>query len=117
MSIKVIAIIDGHHKASMTEDLALVQGRVDFSPQGGPIREFTALVQRQSSWLLSDVVTELIKSFDEVIDWLTCENQSARRTLDIHPDAAVTKDNVDFVYLVLHNGMSYPIATRAKNHD
>ncbi|MDU7870681.1 MAG: hypothetical protein E7J78_26660 [Pantoea sp.] len=117
MTVKVIAIIDGHHKASMTNDLALVQGHVDFTPQGGMLREFTALVQRKDSWLLSDVVKDLHKSFDEIIDWLTSENQSARRTLDIHPDAAITKDNVEFVYLVLHNGMSYPIATRAKNHD
>lgn len=115
MSSKVIAIIDGHRKASMTNNLALVQGHIDFTPQGGPVREFTALVQREGSWLLKDVVTDLQKSFDEIIDWLTSENQSARRTLDIHPDAAVTKDNVEFVYLVLHTGMSYPIATRDHN--
>lgn len=71
MSIKVIAIIDGHRKASITNDLVLLHGHVDFTPQGGEIREFTALVRRKDSWLLKDVVTELHESFDEVIDWLT----------------------------------------------
>jgi hypothetical protein len=112
MSAKIIAIIEGQQNASVLPSLIVIHGHVDFKAQGGREKPFTALFQNDQAWKLQDATQGWDQVTTEILDWLNSEDQMVRIVLGIHPDAAVTSDNLHLTRLMMSTGMAYPIQRR-----
>lgn len=112
MSGKIIAIIEGQQNASVLPALIVIHGHVDFKAHGGSEKPFTALLQNDQAWKLQDVTQGWDQVTPQVLEWLNSDDQMVRVLLGIHPDAAITIDNLHLTRLIMSTGMVYPIKRR-----